>query len=134
MWDWLRVLFEQAEAYELQFPDAGAELDAITAQRGLLTRLVLDGSNEFITPSLPVTLTHAVQQPLGLPTWTRLPIVHEPASPVEAAYLSNSFSPLTAWRSPGSHHAVLLGALADQRGDAPPRSIWRPGGSSGSTT
>ncbi len=73
--------------------------------------MVLDGSNEFITPSLPVTLTHAVQQPLGLPTWTRLPIVHEPPSPVEAAYLSNSFSPITAWRSPGSHHAVLLGAL-----------------------
>ena len=111
VWDWLRVLFEQAEAFQLQFPEAGTALNFITAQRGLLTRLVLDGSNEFITPSLPVTLTHAVQQPLGLPTWTRLPIVHEPASPVEAAYLSNSFSPVTAWRSPGSHHAVLLGAL-----------------------
>ena len=111
VWDWLRVLFEQAEAFELQFLEAGPALNFITAQRGLITRLVLDGSNEFITPSLPVTLTHAVQQPLGLPTWTRLPIVHEPANPVEAAYLSNSFTPVTAWRSPGSHHAVLLGAL-----------------------
>jgi hypothetical protein len=111
VWDWLRVLFEQAEVFGLQSSDAGPLLNFITAQRGLITRLVLDGSNEFITPSLPVTLTHAVQQPLGLPTWTRLPIVHEPANPVEAAYLSNSFTPVTAWRSPGSHHAVLLGAL-----------------------
>lgn len=111
VWDWLRVLFEQAEAYQLQFPGAGAELNFISGNRGQLTRLVLDGCNEFITPSLPVTLTHAVQQPLGLPTWTRLPIVHQPSSVVEAAYLSNSFSPITAWRSPGSHHAVLLGAM-----------------------
>ena len=112
VWDWLRVLFEELDAYELAFPDAGPELVAIAAQRGLLTRMVLDGSNEFLTPSLPVTLTHAVQQPLGLPQWTRLPIVHNPSSPIDAATLTNSFSPLTAWRSPGSHHAVLLGALA----------------------
>ena len=113
VWDWLRVLFEEFDAYELQFPGAGAEIVGTIAGRGMLTRMVLDGSNEFITPSLPVTLTHAVQQPLGMPTWTRLPIVHEPASsPVEAAYLANSFSPLTAWRSLGSHHAVLFGALA----------------------
>jgi YD repeat-containing protein len=111
VWDWLRALFEQLESYELQFPEAGAQIVASTADRGLLTRLMLDGSNEFITPSLPVTLTHAVQQPLGLPTWIRLPIVHNPASPVDAAYLGNSFSPVTAWRSFGSHHAVLLGAL-----------------------
>jgi hypothetical protein len=111
VWDWLRVLFEQTEAFELQNPDPGSQLVGSTANRGLLTRMVLDGANEFITPSLPVTLTHAVQQPLGLPTWTRLPIVHDPASPVDAAFLANSFSPVTAWRSLGSHHAVLLGAL-----------------------
>jgi hypothetical protein len=111
VWDWLRTLFEQTDAYELQFPGAGAELVWTAAGRGMLTRLVLDGSSEFITPSLPVTLTHAVQQPLGLPTWTRLPIVHDPASPVDASFLANSFSPVTAWRSLGSHHAALLGAL-----------------------
>ena len=33
------------------------------------------------------------------------------AAPVDAAFLANSFSPITAWRSLGSHHAVLLGAL-----------------------
>ena len=112
VWDWLRVLFEDLEAYELQNPGAGSQLVGSAANRGLLTRLALDGSNEFITPSLPVTLTHAVQQPLGRPTWTRLPIAHDAVPPVEAAYLGNSFSPLTAWRSPGSHHTVLLGALA----------------------
>lgn len=111
VWDWLRTLFEQDDAYQLQFPGAGAELVWTAAGRGMLTRLVLDGSSEFITPSLPVTLTHAVQQPLGLPTWTRLPIVHDPASPVDASFLANSFSPVTAWRSLGSHHTVLLGAL-----------------------
>jgi hypothetical protein len=111
VWDWLREVFEETDAYQLQNADAGSLIVAVAAARGLLTRLVLDGSNEFITPSLPVTLTHAVQQPLGLPTWMRLPIVHDPASPIDAAFLANSFSPITAWRSLGSHHAVLLGAL-----------------------
>jgi hypothetical protein len=111
VWDWLRELLEFADAALLQDSQAGPEIVALAAARGRLTRQVLDGGSELITPSVPVTFTHAVQQPLGSPAFTRLPIVHDPASPIVASALANSFSPVTAWRSQGSHHAVLLGAL-----------------------
>ena len=111
VWNWLRELFEAVDAAGLQDAGAGSELVQAATNRGLLTRLVLDGSNECITPSVPLTFTHATQQPLGRPTFTRLPIVHDPTSPIVAAALANAFSPITAWRSLGSHHAVLLGAL-----------------------
>lgn len=111
IWDWLRQLFESVETSALSAGDAGFELVDDTNLRTLLTALTLAGNNELITPSVDLTLTHAVQQPLGLPIFTRLPIVHNPAAPVAAATLANQFSPITAWRSAGSHHAVLLGAL-----------------------
>jgi hypothetical protein len=111
VWNWMRELLEALDAYALQQADAAPELVAIAEIGGQLTRQVLDGGNEFITPSAQLQLTHAVQQPLGRPSWTRLPIVHNPASPIVAAALANSFCPVTAWRSLGSHHTVLLGAL-----------------------
>ncbi len=40
-----------------------------------------------------------------------LPVVHDPAAPLIASALRNGFSPITAWRSLASHHAVLLGGL-----------------------
>jgi hypothetical protein len=41
--------------------------------------------------------------------------VHDPAAPIAASTLGNAFTPVTAWRSRGSHHAVLLGALQIHR-------------------
>ena len=111
VWDWLRGLFELADAAALADPAAGTELVELALTRGEVTRRTLEGGNPMITPAERVTLTHAVQQPLGLPTFTRLPIVHDAASPIVAASLANAFTPITAWRSLGSHHAVLLGAL-----------------------
>jgi hypothetical protein len=111
VWNWMRELFEEADDAALQQAGAGSGVVTITVDRTELTQLVLDGRHEFITPSVPLTLTHAVQQPLGHPSFTRLPIVHRPSDPIVAAALANSFSPITAWRSVGSHHAVLLGAL-----------------------
>lgn len=107
VWNWIRELFEQGNQQALQDPDAGTEAVSHAERQGQLTQAVLDGSNEFITPSLPVTFTHAVQQPLGRPEFTLLPVVHSPVT----ATLADSFSPIIAWRSLGSHHAVLLGAL-----------------------
>ena len=111
VWNWMRQLFEALDTVALTDTGAGPELVQIAENRGWLTQLTLDGGNEFITPSVPLTLTHAVQQPIGWPAWVRLPIVHDPTSPIVAAALANSFSPVLAWRSQGSQHAVLLGAL-----------------------
>jgi hypothetical protein len=111
VWEWLRQLFDALEAYELAGANAGPDVLGSTEARTMLTALTLAGGNELITPGHAITLTHAVQQPLGLPTFTRLPIVHNPADPVVASSLANAYSPLTAWRSGGSHHAVLLGTL-----------------------
>lgn len=111
VWDWLRELFEEAGDTALAHPLAGEALVDLAEARGRITRATLEGRNELITPSLPMVLTHAVQQPLGLPTFSRLPIVHDPSSPFAGVTLANDFTPVSAWRSRGSHHAVLLGAL-----------------------
>ena len=82
VWDWLRVLFEQWEAFGLQFRARPAWRSTTSPRSGGCSPgWCSTAAIEFITPSLPVTLTHAVQQPLGLPTWTRLPIVHQPGVP-----------------------------------------------------
>lgn len=111
VWDWLRELFDEAGDAALTHPLAGEVLVDLADARGRITRATLEGRNELLTPSVPVVLTHAVQQPLGLPAFTRLPVVHDPSSPVAGVTLANDFTPISAWRSRGSHHAVLLGAL-----------------------
>jgi hypothetical protein len=93
----------------------GAESGILVPTTGdlaaLLTRLVLEGGHEMITPARTLTLVHAVQQPLGSPTFVQLPVVHQPSSPIYASGLRNSFTPITAWRTHGSHNSVLLGGL-----------------------
>lgn len=111
VWNWIRELYEQAQAAVLEEGSAGSALVELTDELALLTRLVLDGGHEMITPQLSVSLVHAVQQPLGQPEWTQLPVVHHPEAPVAAPALENNFWKVTAWRYLGSHNAVLLGAL-----------------------
>jgi hypothetical protein len=110
VWAWLRELFEAAELSSLQTSgDFGFTItsDNITQ----VTRLVLEGGHSMITPALSLTLVHAVQQPLGEPTFLQLPVVHDTAAPIFASALRNAFTPITAWRSIGSHEAVLLGGM-----------------------
>jgi len=111
VWDWIRELYEQAQAAALAEGAAGPALVELTDELALLTRLVLDGGHEMITPQLSVSLVHAVQQPLGRPEWIRLPVVHQPEAPVAVPSLDNRFWEVTAWRYVGSHTVVLLGAL-----------------------
>jgi hypothetical protein len=111
VWDWMRAWFEAQENVAMGETDAGAEVVETTNARGLLTRLVLEGGHPMISPPHLLTLVHAVQQPLGVPEWLMLPVVHDPAAPLIASALRNGFSPITAWRSLASHHAVLLGGL-----------------------
>jgi hypothetical protein len=111
LWDWIRTLYQDYQAVLLTQGGSGRELVELAEEFALLTRLVLQGGHEMITPRLDVTLVHAVQQPLGRPRWERLPITHHPETPMAVAALDNSFWQLTAWRYAGSHSAVLLGAL-----------------------
>jgi hypothetical protein len=111
VWDWIRELYEQEQATALAEGAAGLALVELTDEQALLTRLVLDGGHEMITPQLSVSLVHAVQQPLGRPEWIRLPVVHHPEAPVAVPSLDNRFWKVTAWRYVGSHTVVLLGAL-----------------------
>jgi hypothetical protein len=111
VWNWMREFFEAADSASMQGGSANTEVTYATDAKALLTRQVLDGGHEMITPSIALTLVHAVQQPLGRPQWTLLPVTHQPGTPAVPTALSNAFSPITAWRSLGSHHAVLLGGL-----------------------
>ncbi len=91
----------------MQAPPSSSVADELA----VLTQLTLAGGNEMITPRLSMSLVHAVQQPLGRPAWTRLPVVHHPEAPVAIPSAENKFWPVTAWRYVGSHTVVLLGAL-----------------------
>jgi hypothetical protein len=111
VWAWLQDAFDAAEASAMQGGNAEYAVDYTTDLVALLTRLILEGGFEMITPVRTLTLVHAVQQPLGRPVFVQLPVVHQQADPIFASALRNAFTPITAWRTHGSHTAVLLGGL-----------------------
>ena len=105
IWDWAR---ERLEADELESALGLNGPVPPSNAFALLTRLALEGGHPMLTPARTITLVHAVQQPLGRPQFTMLPVVR-PAG--QSTALANAFSPLTAWREFGAHSAVLLGGL-----------------------
>jgi hypothetical protein len=111
VWTWLREYFTAAEINAMQNGSANSSVTFASDIIALMTRLVLEGGHAMLTPSRTVSLVHAVLQPLGRPHFVQLPVIHHPASPINASALRNSFTPITAWRSTGSHYAALLGAL-----------------------
>ena len=111
VWGWIRELFESDEAYLMTTAGANSLVPYSSDILALLTRLVTEGGHEMITPSRTLTMVHAVQQPIGLPAFLQLPVVHQPSNPIFASALRNDFTPITAWRSLGSHAAVLLGGM-----------------------
>jgi hypothetical protein len=111
VWGWLRELFEASEAAMMQSSAVDSSLTLTSDNIAEITRLVLEGGHEMITPVRPLTLVHAVQQPLGEPNFVQLPVVHNPASPIFASALRNLFTPITAWRAHESHTAALLGGM-----------------------
>jgi hypothetical protein len=111
IWAWLREYFEARELASMQGGTAEYAVGSTSDLIALLTRLILEGGHALITPARTLTLVHAVQQPLGHPQFVQLPVVHRPSDPIFASALRNSFTLITAWRSYGSHSAVLFGAL-----------------------
>ncbi|HEY2439406.1 MAG TPA: hypothetical protein VGI07_04195 [Solirubrobacteraceae bacterium] len=112
VWGWIREIAEAGEAAAMVGTLADTEVPLISDVLALLTRLALEGGHELITPSRTLTLVHAVQQPIGEPAFVQLPVIHRPADPILASALRNEFTPITAWRVPGSHAVALLGGLA----------------------
>jgi hypothetical protein len=111
VWGWLREFFEASEAAAMLSPAADSSLTLTSDNIAEITRLVLEGGHEMITPARTLTLVHAVQQPLGEPNFVQLPVVHNPAAPIFASALRNLFTPITAWRAHESHAAALLGGM-----------------------
>jgi hypothetical protein len=107
VWDWMRQYCEAAEMQSRTFSGPVLPTDLI----GLLTRLTLEGGHPMITPSRQLMLVHAVQQPLGIPEFSVLPVRHGAAPSTDPSALPNAFAPITAWRSLESHDAALLGGL-----------------------
>jgi hypothetical protein len=111
VWNWLREAFEAQQLAALQSASAETSVNYGADAAALITRLVLQGGHAMITPSTTLQLIHAVQQPLGQPSFEQLPVVHQPTGPILASALRNRFTPITAWRAHGAHDAVLLGGL-----------------------
>ncbi|HLY43003.1 MAG TPA: hypothetical protein VKR52_17445 [Terracidiphilus sp.] len=111
VWGWIREVFEVDENFLMTTSSADTLVPYTSDLLALLTRLVTEGGHDMITPSRTLTMVHAVQQPIGLPTFLQLPVVHQPSNPIFASALRNYFTPITAWRSQGSHAVVLLGGM-----------------------
>ncbi|PWT85161.1 MAG: hypothetical protein C5B56_14465 [Proteobacteria bacterium] len=111
VWGWLRELFEAQKAADVQSFFANATFTRGSFDVAQVTRLVLEGGHEMVTPARTLTLVHAVQQPLGEPDFVQLPVVHNPTAPIFASALRNNFTPITAWRAHESHTAALLGGM-----------------------
>jgi hypothetical protein len=111
VWDWVRELFEAQKTADVQNSFASELFTRGSFEVAQVTRLVLEGGHEMISPARTLTLVHAVQQPLDEPNFIQLPVVHNPAAPIFASALRNNFTPITAWRAHESHIAALFGGL-----------------------
>jgi hypothetical protein len=111
IWQWMLDFFEAMSIDAMQNSAASWDVPAVGDAVALILRLVLEGGHPMITPSRTLNLVHAVQQPLGRPAFLQLPVVHNVSNPIFASALRNAFTPITAWRTVGSHYAVLLGGL-----------------------
>lgn len=111
VWGWLSDYFAASELAAMQNSNAAVAVGSAADATALITRLVLEGGHQMLTPAVTVTLVHAVQQPLGRPAFAQLPVIHQPSNPIYASALRNSFTPITAWRAVSSHSTTLLGGL-----------------------
>ncbi len=118
VWQWLRDYLERITVTDPQpqFLQPGGPADRIAH---VLQRAV-EGGHWMLTPPRLPTLVHALQQPLGRPTFSALNVEHEvvtwDTNPLQTApdrgrTDPTELAPITAWRRPGATDAFLLGAL-----------------------
>lgn len=116
VWAWLREYIEYLTTNRADntFNESFSNKDQIAH---ILQRAV-EGGHGMLTPPLLLTLVHAVQQPLGLPEFTRL---NAQFGPVSGSLLQTQtesdptaeteLDALTSWRQLGSTDAFLVGGL-----------------------
>jgi hypothetical protein len=118
VWQWLREYIERITVTnpQPQYLRPGAAVDEIAH---ILQRTV-EGGHWMLTPPRLLTLVHAVQQPLGRPSFTGLSLGRDEQfagpSPLQTVIIAGridptELAPLTAWRRTGATDAYLLGAL-----------------------
>ncbi len=123
VWQWLREYIEATTSTDPQqqwFEPGyeGADLIAHILQR------TVEGGHWMITPPTLVTLVSAVQQPIGRPEFSALathprpkdltglqPLVLSRFAGKAADTADLDLQPITAWRTPRSKDAYLVGAL-----------------------
>jgi hypothetical protein len=129
VWQWLR---EYIDYKTVVAPD---KYDGYSARIAHILQRAVEGGHWMLTPPQLINLVHAVQQPLGRPTFTAIPVQHEPYNELRPddsllqaiaearitrtagrrRYLlapnPTELNSITAWRRPGSTDAYLLGGL-----------------------
>ena len=117
VWQWLREYVERVTVTSPHPPDLkpGFEVDRIAH----VLQRVVEGGHFMLTPPRLLTLVHAVQQPLGQPAFTALPVEHETAlfglgvqtESILGRTEPTEVAPLAGARVPGATDAYLLGAV-----------------------
>ena len=118
VWQWLRQYIERVTVTDPQpqFLQPGADVDRLAH----VLQRAIEGGHWMLTPPRLLTLVHAVQQPIGHPSFTALNAEHEDVkwdkTPLQTApdrgrTDPTELAPITAWRRPGATDAFLLGAL-----------------------
>lgn len=124
VWQWLREYIEFVTTQTPQSP-IFLELERSVDEIAHILQLTIEGGHWMITPPRLLKLIHAVQQPIGVPTFTGLTVQRQsydeqrPDPKVlqtqsEEDYLltgRTELSPITAWRKLGATDAYLLGGL-----------------------
>jgi hypothetical protein len=119
-WQWLRQHIDRraVTSPEVERLSVGGGVDEIAH---VLQRAV-EGGHWLLTPPRLLTLVHAVEQPLGRPSFRAIDLEHDPASskwekdPLQTKPTAGpadpvELAPVRAWRRPGSTDAYLIGAL-----------------------
>ena len=106
VWNWMREFFEAMETAAMQSTNANTEVTYVTDAKALLTRLVLDGGHEMITP------------PLSPHSFARGPATARPARVDAPAGHSSTRRARSACRAEQcilTDHRVALARLASRR-------------------
>jgi hypothetical protein len=115
-WQWLREYFDYIAANEVrsEFFQSPAAKDRIAH----ILQLATEGGHGMLTPPHLLTFVHAVQQPIGHPTFERLTAqlgrvgMQVQTQPEDEPTADTELDVLTAWRVFGSTDAWLVGALS----------------------
>jgi hypothetical protein len=118
IWQWLREFFNAQHQAALKTYGATSSLAErlgdIADNIAMQTQLALEGGHPMLTPARKLTLVHAVQQPIGRPEFVPLWLgasKDQLTPPDTLTTEKEPYTPLRAWRTPGSHDAYLFGGL-----------------------